>query len=142
MDGWLTVGELSARSGVAVSALHFYENRGLIHSQRSEGNHRRYERSTVRRVAVIKVAQQLGIPLADIAAALATLPDKRTPSARDWERLSRVWKAELDERIARLTRLRDTLSGCIGCGCLSLTACKLRNPGDRLGAEGEGARLL
>jgi MerR family transcriptional regulator, redox-sensitive transcriptional activator SoxR len=142
MDGWITVGELAARSGVAVSALHFYEGKGLIHSRRSEGNHRRYERSTVRRVAVIKVAQQLGIALADIAAALATLPDGRTPSARDWERLSRVWKAQLDERIGRLTRLRDTLSGCIGCGCLSLSACKLRNPGDVLGAQGEGARLL
>jgi MerR family redox-sensitive transcriptional activator SoxR len=142
MVNWMTVGELAERCGVAVSALHFYESKGLIHSQRSDGNHRRYERSMVRRVAVVKVAQQLGIPLADIALALATLPDGRTPSARDWERLSRVWHAELDDRITRLTRLRDTLSGCIGCGCLSLQACKLRNPGDRLGAEGEGARLL
>lgn len=142
MVSWLSVGELAARSGVAVSALHFYEARGLIRSQRSGGNHRRYDRSVVRRVAVIKVAQQLGIPLADIAAALATLPDARTPSARDWERLSRAWQAQLDERIVRLTRLRDTLSGCIGCGCLSLSACKLRNPGDRLGADGEGPRLL
>jgi MerR family redox-sensitive transcriptional activator SoxR len=142
MVSWMTVGELAARSGVAVSALHFYESKGLIHSERSGGNHRRYERSMVRRVAVIKVAQQLGIPLADIAAALATLPDKRTPGARDWERLSRAWQADLDDRIARLTRLRDTLSGCIGCGCLSLSACKLRNPGDRLGAGGDGARLL
>lgn len=142
MVSWMTVGELAERSGVAVSALHFYESKGLIHSVRSGGNHRRYERSTVRRVAVIKVAQQLGIPLADVATALATLPDGRTPTAHDWERLSRAWQAELDERIERLTRLRDTLGGCIGCGCLSLKACKLRNPDDRLGAEGDGARLL
>jgi MerR family transcriptional regulator, redox-sensitive transcriptional activator SoxR len=142
MVSWMTVGELAERSGVAVSALHFYESKGLIHSVRSDGNHRRYERSTVRRVAVIKVAQQLGIPLADVATALATLPDGRTPTAHDWERLSRAWQAELDARIERLTRLRDTLGGCIGCGCLSLKVCKLRNPGDRLGAEGDGARLL
>ncbi|HEY6489588.1 MAG: redox-sensitive transcriptional activator SoxR [Terracidiphilus sp.] len=138
----LTVGQVAARSGVAISALHFYETEGLIHSWRNGGNQRRYPREVLRRVAVIKVAQRTGIPLAEIRAALATLPDERTPSAADWKRLSTVWGADLDARIERLTRLRDQLSGCIGCGCLSLGVCPLRNPWDALGEQGPGPRLL
>jgi MerR family redox-sensitive transcriptional activator SoxR len=138
----LTVGEVAARSGVAVSTLHFYEALGLIHSWRNRGNQRRYAREVLRRVAVIKVAQRTGIPLAEIREALATLPDKRTPDAADWARLSRRWRANLDDRIDRLVRLRDQLDSCIGCGCLSLGVCPLRNPWDRLAAEGPGPRLL
>ena len=138
----LGVGEVAQRCGVAVSTLHFYESQGLIHSQRSGGNHRRYPRAVLRRVAVIKVAQRLGVPLSEIRTALDALPAGRTPTARDWARLSRVWKADLDSRIAQLTRLRDQLEGCIGCGCLSLKACRLRNPDDALGAQGQGAQLL
>jgi MerR family transcriptional regulator, redox-sensitive transcriptional activator SoxR len=138
----LTVGEVAARSGVAVSTLHFYEAQGLIRSWRNRGNQRRYPREVLRRVAVIKVAQRTGIPLAVIREALATLPDERTPTAADWMRLSSKWRADLDDRIARLTRLRNQLDGCIGCGCLSLGVCPLRNPGDELGAQGAGPRLL
>lgn len=138
----MTVGELAARSGVAVSTLHFYEAQGLIASSRSGGNHRRYARPALRRVAVIRVAQRLGLPLAAIRDALATLPDARTPTVRDWQRLSLQWKADLDARISELTALRDQLQGCIGCGCLSLKACRLRNPGDALGGQGQGAQLL
>ncbi len=138
----LTVGELARRSGVAVSALHFYESKGLIRSVRSSGGQRRYGRDVLRRVAVIKVAQRIGISLASISAALAALPAERTPAAADWARMSRLWRAELDERITRLTRLRDQLDGCIGCGCLSIKACKLRNPLDELGDRGNGAQLL
>lgn len=138
----LTVGEVARRSGVAVSALHFYENKGLIKSRRNAGNQRRYSRDVLRRVAVIKVAQRTGIPLAEIGEALQTLPDGRAPNARDWARLSGRWRADLDRRIEQLARLRDHLDGCIGCGCLSLEACPLRNPADYLGDEGAGARLL
>jgi MerR family transcriptional regulator, redox-sensitive transcriptional activator SoxR len=138
----LTVGEVAARSGVANSALHFYEAEGLITSWRNSGNQRRYARDVLRRVAVIKVAQRTGIPLAEIRDALASLPEKRTPNAQDWKKLSAKWKAQLDDRIARLTRLRDQMDGCIGCGCLSIDTCTLRNPWDRLGAEGPGPRLL
>jgi len=138
----LSVGEVAARSGVAVSALHFYEASGLIRSRRSAGNQRRYPREVLRRVGVIKAAQRLGVRLETIREALSTLPEGRTPSAADWRRLSEAWRAELDDRIARLTRLRDQLDGCIGCGCLSLEMCPLRNPGDVLGAEGPGARRL
>lgn len=138
----LTVGEVAARSGVAISALHFYEAEGLITSWRNSGNQRRYPREVLRRVAVIKVAQRTGIPLAEIRDALAKLPEKRTPNAQDWKKLSANWKAQLDDRIARLTRLRDQMDGCIGCGCLSIETCPLRNPWDRLGAEGPGPRLL
>ncbi|HUN85396.1 MAG TPA: redox-sensitive transcriptional activator SoxR [Terracidiphilus sp.] len=138
----LTVGEVAARSGVAVSTLHFYEAAGLIRSWRNRGNQRRYPREVLRRVAVIKVAQRTGIPLAEIRGALATLPDGRTPTAEDWRKLSRRWRAVLDERIARLTGLRDQLDGCIGCGCLSLGVCPLRNPWDRLSEQGPGPRLL
>lgn len=138
----LTVGEVAARSGVAVSTLHFYEQQGLIHSWRNSGNQRRYAREVLRRVAVIKVAQRTGIPLAEIREALAALPESRTPTAEDWQRLSIRWRSELDERILRLQKLRDQLDGCIGCGCLSLGVCPLRNPWDKLGAEGPGPRLL
>lgn len=138
----LTVGEIARRSGVAVSALHFYEAKGLIHSFRNQGNQRRYPREVLRRVAIIKVAQRLGIPLAGIREALAALPESRTPTAADWKRLSARWKSDLNDRIARLTQLRDQLDGCIGCGCLSMKACPLRNPWDELAAQGPGPRLL
>lgn len=138
----LTVGEVARRSGVPVSTLHFYETRGLIRSVRSSGQQRRYGRDVLRRVAVIRVAQRIGIPLASIAAALAALPDGRTPTAADWAHLSRLWRAELDERIAQLTRLRDQLDDCIGCGCLSIEACRLRNPFDHLSDQGSGPQLL
>lgn len=138
----LTVGELARRSGVAVSTIHFYETKGLIRGWRSEGNQRRYHRGALRRVAIIKVAQRTGVPLAVVAQALAALPDDRAPTAADWARLSAVWKDELDARIDRLTRLRDALSDCIGCGCLSIETCPLRNPGDDLGRQGPGPRLL
>jgi len=138
----LTVGEVARRSGVAVSALHFYEAKGLIRSARNAGGQRRYARDVLRRVAVIKVAQRIGIPLAGIAAALASLPQERTPTKADWARLSRLWRGELDERIAQLTRLRDQLDDCIGCGCLSMDACRLRNPGDALAEQGSGPQRL
>lgn len=138
----LTVGEVAQRSGVAVSALHFYESKGLIRSVRSSGGQRRYGRDVLRRVAVIKVAQRIGISLASISAALASLPDERTPTAEDWARMSRLWRAELDERITQLTRLRNDLDGCIGCGCLSIKACRLRNPLDELSDQGSGPQLL
>lgn len=138
----LTVGEVAARSGIAVSALHFYESKGLIRSRRNRGNQRRYPREVLRRVAVIKVAQRAGIPLASIRGALTTLPEGRTPTAADWREMSARWKAELDDRIAKLSRLRDQLGDCIGCGCLSLNTCPLRNPGDELSEQGPGPRLL
>ena len=138
----LTVGEVSQRSGVAVSALHFYEAKGLLASHRTGGNQRRYPRSVLRRVAVIRVAQRTGVPLATIRQALAALPEDRVPTAADWNRLSTRWKAELNDRIARLTELRDKLGGCIGCGCMSLKVCPLRNPLDALGRDGTGPRLL
>ena len=140
--GTLSVGEVAKRSGVAVSTLHFYETKGLIRSLRTEGNQRRYPRGVLRRVAVIKVAQRTGIPLASIQAALANLPQGRAPTAEDWAELSRTWRAELDDRIRRLAQLRDQLDDCIGCGCLSLKTCPLRNPQDALGAQGAGPRLL
>jgi MerR family redox-sensitive transcriptional activator SoxR len=138
----LTVGQVAKRSGVAVSALHYYESEGLISSWRNQGNQRRYAREVLRRVAVIKAAQRSGISLASIREALATLPGGRTPTAEDWQKLSAGWKADLNDRITRLTRLRDQLDGCIGCGCLSLGVCPLRNPWDRLSKLGPGAQLL
>ncbi len=138
----LSVGEVATRSGVPVSTIHFYESKGLIQSWRSAGNQRRYPRGVLRRIAVIKVAQRTGVPLTVIGEALATLPEGRPPTAQDWNRMSAVWKDELDARIARLTKLRDQLDGCIGCGCLSLEACPLRNPRDELAQEGAGPRLL
>ncbi len=138
----LTVGEVARRSGVTVSTLHFYEAKGLISSQRTQGNQRRYQRDVLRRVAFIRVAQRVGIALADVEAALATLPATAAPSRADWEKLSTAWRAELDERMAQLKKLRDTLDDCIGCGCLSIDRCRLRNPGDKLAAEGPGPRRL
>ncbi|WP_433886632.1 redox-sensitive transcriptional activator SoxR [Pseudomonas vranovensis] len=138
----LSVGQLSARSGVAVTALHFYESKGLIYSTRSAGNQRRYPRETLRRVAVIKMAQRLGIPLATIHAALQTLPVGRAPSVKDWQRLSEQWRQDLTRRIDKLMVLRDQLDGCIGCGCMSLQSCPLRNCDDQLGEQGPGPQLL
>jgi MerR family transcriptional regulator, redox-sensitive transcriptional activator SoxR len=138
----LTVGQVALRSGVAVSAIHFYEAKGLIRGWRTHGNQRRYQREVLRRVAIIKVAQRLGIPLSAIRSALASLPKERTPTAKDWAALSARWQADLDDRIARLTKLRNQLSSCIGCGCLSLEACPLYNPGDTLAQDGPGPRLL
>jgi MerR family redox-sensitive transcriptional activator SoxR len=138
----LTVGQLADRSGVAVSALHFYERKGLIDSRRTTGNQRRYTRDTLRRVAFVRAAQRVGIPLSTIREALARLPDERTPTARDWARLSAAWRGELDLRIQALAELRDQLSQCIGCGCLTLGHCKLANPHDVLGQQGPGPRRL
>ncbi|AZF20637.1 redox-sensitive transcriptional activator SoxR [Pseudomonas sp. R3-52-08] len=142
LDKQLTVGQLAARSGVAVTALHFYETKGLIKSNRNAGNQRRYPRDVLRRVVVIKIAQRLGIPLATIGEALQALPEGRTPTAKDWARLSARWREDLDERINKLVQLRDKLNGCIGCGCLSMDACPLRNQDDQLGERGPGAQLL
>ncbi len=138
----LSVGEVARRSGVAVSALHFYEAKGLIHSSRSPGNQRRYSRSVLRRVAFIRVAQRVGISLADIAEALASLPSGKEPDRADWERLSTAWRARLDAHMAQLKKLRDTLDDCIGCGCLSIDRCRLRNPHDELASDGSGPRRL
>ncbi|QFG26022.1 redox-sensitive transcriptional activator SoxR [Actinomadura sp. WMMB 499] len=138
----LTVGQLAERSGVAVSALHFYESKGLISSRRTAGNQRRFARDTLRRVSFIRVSQRVGIPLAEIREALATLPEERTPTVDDWARLSRHWRGTLDDRIAQLEKLRDDLTDCIGCGCLSINKCALANPYDRLGDEGPGPRRL
>ncbi|MGQ4434484.1 redox-sensitive transcriptional activator SoxR [Streptomyces sp. SAS_260] len=138
----LTVGQLAARSGAAVSALHFYEAKGLISSSRTTGNQRRYTRDTLRRVAFVRAAQRVGIPLATIREALAELPEERTPTREDWARLSEAWRSELDERIKQLNRLRDHLTDCIGCGCLSLSACVLSNPDDMVGERGAGSRLM
>ena len=140
-DLW-SVGQLALRSGVAVSTLHFYESRGLISSQRSAGNQRRYRRDTLRTVAVIRTAQRVGIPLQTIGEALARLPKGRGPTLADWRRLSADWRSELDARIAQLQQLRDQLTDCIGCGCLSLQRCALRNPGDGLAEQGAGPRRL
>jgi len=137
----LSVGELSRRSGVSVSALHFYERQGLIEGWRTGGNQRRYERAVLRRVAIVKVAQAVGIPLAEIRARLDSLP-RGTAGKAAWAQLAAEWREDLDRRIATMTRLRDRLDGCIGCGCLSVEACPLRNPEDRMGAQGPGARYL
>src|SRR5690606_14369951 len=138
----LTPKQLSERSGVAISALHFYERQGLIQSRRTPGNQRRYKRETLRRVAFIRASQRVGIPLAEIKAALDTLPDGRTPRRDDWERLSKAWRADLDRRIEQLVRLRDELTTCIGCGCLSLDTCALSNPHDELAKLGPVAPRL
>lgn len=138
----LTVGEVAERSGVAVSAVHFYETKGLIQSWRNAGNQRRYHRDVLRRIAIIKVGQRLGIPLAEIQQVFKTLPASRSPTASDWQKLSAKWRAELDDRISRLHKLREQMSSCIGCGCLSLKDCPLRNPWDALAERGPGAHLL
>ena len=134
----LAIGQLSERSGTSVSALRFYEKHGLISAERTAGNQRRYRRDVLRRIAFIRTSQRVGISLADIRAALDSLPDARTPTRADWMGISAGWRAELDARIADLQHLRTELDGCIGCGCLSLTTCALNNPGDRLGDEGAG----
>lgn len=138
----LSIGQVARRAGVAVSTLHFYERQGLLESRRNRGNQRRYSRGVLRRVAIIKIAQTTGIPLSEIKQALDGLPHGRTPTAKDWEMLSARWKDDLDRRIANLENLRDRLSGCIGCGCLSIKDCPLRNPGDEAGRNGTGARFL
>jgi MerR family redox-sensitive transcriptional activator SoxR len=138
----ITIGELSARSGVAASALRFYEERGLIRASRSTGGQRRFPRATLRRVAFIRAAQQVGLSLAEIGEALGSLPEGRTPTRADWAGLSLRWRARLDERIEMLQKLRDRLTGCIGCGCLSLRRCRLYNAQDEAAEEGTGARGL
>ena len=142
MSSELTIGELSNRSGVTPSALRFYEAHGLISSRRTSGNQRRYDRAVLRRIALIQAGRASGVPLKHIRAALDTLPGDRTPSRRDWERLSSAWRRDLDARIAGLTAIRDRLSTCIGCGCLSIDRCELLNPDDEAGHAGAGARYF
>jgi MerR family transcriptional regulator, redox-sensitive transcriptional activator SoxR len=138
----LSIGDVAERTGLAPSALRFYESKGLIHSDRSDGNQRRFHRDMLRRISFIKVAQNVGLSLEDIAAALGTLPDNRTPTKEDWTRLSRQWGPVLDEQIAVLQRLRAKLDGCIGCGCLSLRTCHLYNPDDIAADLGPGPRWV
>ena len=138
----LTIGDISARSGVAPSAIRFYEAHGLIHSERTSGNQRRFRRTTLRRLAFIRSAQRVGLSLDEISSALATLPENRTPNRSDWARLSRDWRPRIDQQIERLEQLRDKLDSCIGCGCLSLNRCALQNPDDEAAATGVGARYL
>jgi MerR family redox-sensitive transcriptional activator SoxR len=138
----LTIGQLSERSGVATSALRYYEERGLISSERTAGNQRRYLQAMLRRVAFIRSAQRVGLSLEEIEEALSTLPEGRTPTKADWARLSRGWRPRIDEQIERLERLRDKLDGCIGCGCLSLRTCALNNPADEVAPRGPGAVFL
>jgi MerR family redox-sensitive transcriptional activator SoxR len=142
MAGELSIGEVARRSGVAASALRFYERRGLITATRTDGNQRRYERAVLRRIAFVQAGRAAGITLERIGAALETLPRNRTPGHRDWERLSNRWRADLDARIDVLTALRERLTTCIGCGCLSIDKCELLNPDDAAAAEGAGARYL
>lgn len=138
----LAIGDVSDRTGVATSALRFYEAQGLIASERADSGHRRYHREVLRRIAFIRVAQQVGLSLEEVGQALATLPADRAPSQRDWERLSTSWQPRLDAQIALLERLRDRLVGCIGCGCLSMKACRLLNPHDAAAARGPGPRFV
>ncbi|HYR83978.1 MAG TPA: redox-sensitive transcriptional activator SoxR [Terriglobia bacterium] len=138
----LTVGQVAARSGVTISTLHFYESKGLIRSRRSGGNQRRYARDVLRRIGFIRVSQQVGISLDDIRRAMEELPDSRTPTEEDWARLAKAWREDLDSRIVQLLRLRDNLTDCIGCGCLTIGSCRLYNPYDKLGSEGPGPRRL
>lgn len=138
----LSVGELSHRSGVPASALRFYEDEQLIRSRRTAGNQRRYRRDTLRRVTFIRMSQRVGMPLSTIREVLALLPDDRTPTRVDWDRISQCWRKDLDERIRQLEQLRDQLTDCIGCGCMSLTKCRLANPGDQLGRQGPGPQRL
>jgi MerR family redox-sensitive transcriptional activator SoxR len=142
MPDELTIGVLALRSGIAASALRFYEAQGLITAHRTSGNQRRYERAVLRRVALIQAGRAAGIPLERIRAALETLPSHRIPTRRDWERLSRGWRDDLDRQIATLEALRNRLTTCIGCGCLSIDACELLNPGDEAGSIGPGAHYL
>jgi MerR family redox-sensitive transcriptional activator SoxR len=142
METELTIGALSERTGVATSALRFYEAEGLIHAARSAGGQRRYTRDILRRVSFIRVAQQVGLSLEEISQALASLPDNRTPTEKDWHRLSTSWKPRIDAQIRLLERLRDRLDGCIGCGCLSLRFCRLLNPNDQASLRGPGPRYV
>ena len=142
MEHDLSIGSVSERTGVAPSALRFYQAEGLISATRTGGGQRRYARDVLRRVSFIRVAQAVGLSLDEIRAALASLPENRTPTPSDWARLSRAWRPRLDAQIALLEGLRDRLDGCIGCGCLSLHACKLLNPGDEAAAQGPGPRFL
>ena len=142
METELSIGAVSERTGVAPSALRFYEAEGLIHSTRSPGGQRRYARDALRRVSFVRVAQQVGLSLDEIRSALESLPENRTPTAKDWERLSSSWRPRIDHQIAMLERLRERLHGCIGCGCLSLGFCKLLNPHDRAGLRGPGPRYI
>ena len=142
MTNELTIGEVATRSGVAPSALRFYEREGLIVSRRTNGNQRRYERAVLRRIALVQAGRAAGIPLEQIRASLATLPANRTPNRRDWERLSRNWREDIDRRIATLDALRNRLTTCIGCGCLSIDACELLNPDDEASELGSGAHYL
>jgi len=139
---YLSVGEVAARSGVAVSAVHFYDRKGLIKGWRSSGNQRRYGREVLRYIAIIKTAQRLGMPLSTIQAAFKILPSARTPAADDWKHMSLSWRDEIEGRIAELVQLRDQLNDCIGCGCLSIDSCTFQNPDDRLAIDGPGARLF
>jgi MerR family redox-sensitive transcriptional activator SoxR len=138
----LTIGAMSERTGVAPSALRFYEAEGLIHATRTPGGQRRYPREVVRRVSFVRAAHEVGLSLEEIRNAMASLPDNRTPTARDWERLATAWRPRIDHQIAMLERLRDRLGRCIGCGCLSLGYCKILNPDDRAGLRGPGARYI
>ncbi len=138
----LSPGDVAKRTGVAVSALHFYESKGLIRNTRNSGNQRRYKRDVLRYVAIIKIAQRLGIPLSTIGDSFSVLPENHTLGPKDWKHFTTQWREELDKRIHAMEALRDQLNGCIGCGCMSLRDCPLRNPGDKLGEEGTGARLL
>lgn len=142
MEAELTIGALNERTGVAHSALRFYEAEGLIHATRTDGGQRRYPRDILRRVSFIRIAQQVGLTLDEIRAALSSLPRNRTPTKKDWERLSTSWRPRLDAQIAMLERLRDRLTGCIGCGCLSMQACRLLNPGDEAARRGPGPRYI
>ena len=139
---YISVGELAARSGVTVSALHFFERQGLLQSTRTAGNQRRYARDALRRVAFIRIAQRAGVPLKEVAAALAALPQGRTPSPQDWEEIALTWRERLNERILRLEQLRDSFTDCVGCGCLSINRCSLLNPNDEMSASGAGPRRL
>jgi MerR family transcriptional regulator, redox-sensitive transcriptional activator SoxR len=136
------IGAIAARAGVATSALRFYEDQGLIQSERTAAGHRQYHADVLRRVAFIQAAQRVGLSLAEIREALASLPDRRTPNRKDWAQLSVQWRKRLDEQIGLLERLRDDLTGCIGCGCLSLSVCALYNPGDEMARYGPGAHIL
>lgn len=138
----LSVGDVSRRTGVAISALHYYERLGLITSTRTGGNQRRYARHVLRRISLLAVAKRLGIPLADVQEVFATLPDDRPPSLRDWHRVSKRWHEQLEQRRRELERLERELTGCIGCGCLSLKACGLLNPEDTLAQQGPGPRRI
>lgn len=142
MSRELTVGQVAERSGLAVSALHFYEKKGLIRSHRTSGNQRRYDRDVLRRLAIVRMGQELGIALNEIGEALSHVPLGHTPTVEDWRRMSQAWHQRLDRRITLLTRMRDELNGCIGCGCLSTQSCPLMNPDDRLATEGSGPRRL